>query len=58
LKKKPPLKPKKKTGSARGKEGKPAEQELCSLQSSDGLAQVLGKELGSGFVLLGKVQKN
>jgi hypothetical protein len=42
--------------SARSKEGKPAKQRLLAVWKTNGLAQVLGEDLGSGEVLLGKVQ--
>lgn len=41
---------------ARSKEGKPAKQRLLEVWSAYALAKVLGKDLGSGEVLLRKVQ--
>jgi hypothetical protein len=41
---------------ARSEEGKPAKQRLLAMWQTYGLAQVLGEDLGSGQVLLRKVQ--
>ena len=41
---------------ARSEKGKPAKQRLLEMWQTYALAQVLGKNLGSGEVLLGKVQ--